>query len=357
MLASEALAAARHPGHGKTIGPAGRVVQLALAYQAAHAVYVATRLGVPDHLGNGPQTADAIALRCSASPDRMRRLLRALAAFDVLNDLGADTFELTATGACLSTDAPESIRPLVLMYGSDNARQVFHGLEECVKTGRNGFEIAFGAATSFDYFDDRPELGRVFDDGMSAASALTGPAAAKAYAFDAVQHVVDVGGGHGGVIAAILRTHPHLRATLFDLPRVVAGTLALSAEKDVLGRCGMVAGDMFEAVPPGGDLYLLSHVIHNWDDAHATRILHSCRRAMSRGSRLLILDRVMQERIEPDRVTRGNVLIDLMMMARTPGGCERTAGEFESLLAAADFDLCRIIPMQISESLIEAVPA
>jgi hypothetical protein len=357
MRNSEALDTARHPGSGEAIAPAGRAVQLALAYQAAHAVYVATRLNVPDHLGEGALTADAIALRCNASPDRMRRLLRALAAFDLLNDLGADTFELTAIGACLRGDALQSVRPLVLMYGSDNARQVFHGLEECVKTGRNGFEIVFGVANSFDYFDGCPELGRVFDDGMSAASVLTGPAAAKTYAFDAVRHVVDVGGGQGGVIAAILRAHPHLRATLFDLPRVVAGASALPAEKDGPGRCRVVAGDMFDAVPPGGDLYLLSHVIHNWDDAHATRILQSCRRAMSRGSRLLILDRVMQERIEADRVTQGNVLIDLMMMARTPGGCERTADEFELLLANANFDLCRIIPMQIPESLIEAVPA
>jgi SAM-dependent methyltransferase len=345
----------RNDEHGSDASPpTASALRLVLAYQAAHAVYVAMRLGVPELLGDDALTSREIALKTATQPDMMRRLLRALAAFEVVRDRGADQFELTSVGECLRADSRHSVRPLALMYGSDLARQSFACLEDCVTTGKNAFEIGFGVANGFDYFERYPELAGIFDDGMSVVSAFTGPAAAAAYNFDGVRHIVDVGGGQGRVLATILHAHPHLRGTLFDLPRVIAGAPGFLASTQIANRCDVVGGDMFDAVPAGGDLYLLSHVIHNWDDPRATRVLQSCRRAMGTDARLIILDRVMPDRVEPGAVVQGNALMDLMMMVRTGGGRERTAGEFRDLLAAAGLRLERIIPMQISEALVEA---
>lgn len=337
--------------------PAAAAIQLALGYQVAHAVYVATRLGVADLMGAGISESLEIARRTGTRPDLMRRLLRALAAFEVVKESGEDTFELTCVGECLRAESASSVRPLILMYGSDHARQMFGCLQECVATGKSAFELAFGSANGFQYLDSHPDLADLFNNGMSAASSFTGPAIAGAYSFAGVRHLVDVGGGHGTVLGTILKAHPHLYGTLFDLPSVVEGASIRLADEDLAGRCNVVAGDMFDAVPPGADRYLLAHVVHNWDDVRAVTVLRSCRRAMGNGAKLVILDRVMPERIEPDDAARGNALVDLMMLVRTTGGRERTAAEFEALLAGADLKLERIISLQISEALLEAMPA
>ena len=334
--------------------PAAVAVRLALAYQAAQAVHVATELGIPDLLGKGVTTSQQLARQTATHPDMLLRLLRALAAFEVVTDVGEGKFELTPVGHCLRADAAQSVRPLVRMYASEHALHMFASLCECVRSGKNAFEIKFGSPSSFDYVGRHPDLAQVFNDGMSAVSAFTGPAAAKAYDFGHVSHIVDVGGGHGIVLASILRAHPHLRGTLFDLPPVIVGASIFLAQAGLGDRCDAVGGDMFEAVPTGGDLYLLSHVIHNWDDPRALRVLRTCRRAMGSDAALVILDRVMPELIEPSPATQSNVLMDLTMMVRTGGGRERTNSEFETLLAAADLRMERILPMQTSEFLIEA---
>ena len=179
-------------------------VRLALAYQAAQAVYVATELGILDLLGKGVTTSQQLARQTATHPDMLLRLLRALAAFEVVTDVGEGKFELTPVGQCLRADAAQSVRPLVLMYGSEHARHIFSSLRECLKTGKNAFEIQFGALTSFDYIDKHSNLAQVFHDGMSAASAFTGPAAARAYDFGHVRHIVDVGGGRGRVLGVDL---------------------------------------------------------------------------------------------------------------------------------------------------------
>ncbi|MBR1154022.1 methyltransferase [Bradyrhizobium sp. JYMT SZCCT0428] len=335
---------------------AAAAVRLALSYQVSHALYVATRLGIWDLLAAEVCTISEIASRAGTHVQSTQRLLRALAAFDLVRDVGAGRFELTLVGQCLTSNSTSSVRPLVLMYGSEHARQMFGHLEQCIATGRSAFEIAFGAESGFSYLQGRPDLAQVFNEGMSAASRFTGAAIIKSYDFDGVCQVIDVGGGHGEVLAAILHAYPHLRAILFELPSVIQGASGKIAGADLRGRCALVDGDMFSAVPSGGDLYLLVHILHNWDDKAATAVLKSCRQAMSDAGKLLILDRVMPERVEPTETARRNALIDLMMLVRTPGGRERTADEFAGLLASAGLQLQRITPLDISEALIEATP-
>ena len=347
---------AQHAPHGP-VPPAAVAMGLATAYQASQAVVVAATLGISDFLAKGAMSSSEIALKTATHPDRMHRLLRVLAAFGVVNDIGSERFELTPVGDCLRADAPNSVRPLVLMYGGGPFWQTVVSLADCVRTGRNGFELLYGLDGCFAYLEKHPDPARIFDDAMSGRSSITGPAAAEAYDFTGVGHIIDVAGGHGQMLAWILKAHPHLRGTLFDLPRVVENAASLLAREGISDRCDIVGGDMFAAVPAGGDLYLLSRVIHDWDDARAITLLQACRRAMAPTSKLLILDRVMPDQIAAGPSAQSNVLLDLSMMLWTTGGRERTSAEFEALLSAAELRLHRIIPMPIPDSLVEATPA
>lgn len=341
----------------RPVPPSAIAARLAMAYIASQAVSVATKLGVVDVLSKGALTSREIAQATHTEPSRMHRLLRALAAFDVVKDLGSQRFELTPVGDCLRADAPNSIRSLVLMTGSESWWQVFGSLEACIKTGRNAYQALYGLESSFAYYEKHPDAARIFDDAMSANSALVGATAARAYDFSAASRIVDVGGGHGKVLASILKAHPNLRGVLFDLPRVVEGAASFLSKEGVAERCEAVGGDMFVSVPVGGDIYVLSHVIHDWDDEHSVKVLQTCRRAMAPSAKLLILDRVMPERVEPNPVAQGYVLLDLRMMVGTVGGLERTAEEFKSLLGAANLQLARIIQTPAPVSVIEATPA
>ena len=173
---------------------------------------------------------------------------------------------------------------------------------------------------------------------MTSRSSITGQAVAEAYDFGGVDRVVDVAGGRGKMLASILKAHPRLRGTLFDLPRVVETASDFLVTEGVADRCEIVSGDMFTSVPPGGDLYLLARVIHNWDDPRAIEILHSCRSAMGPKAKLLIIDRAMPERVEASPLVQSNALADLTMMISAGGGRERTAKQFEALVSATGLD-------------------
>ena len=335
--------------------PAAEVLRLATAYQASRATYVAAKLGLPDLLADGPKSAEDLAAATGAHASSLRRLMRALAGFGVLAEGGDGRFTLGALGGCLRGGVPGSVRALVLMYGDEDFWRTWGDLEHCVRTGETAAKHLFGADDAFARYTADPRLGAVFNAGMTVLSATVAAAVAAACDLSGVGRVVDVGGGQGRLIAALLRANPELRGTLFDLPSVVEGAPRLLAEADVADRCEVVGGDMFEAVPAGGDLYVLSRVIHDWEDARATAILGNCRRAMGR-ARLLLVERVLPERVEPTSTVQSQVLSDLNMMVRT-GGRERTGGEFGALLAAAGLRLERVVPTQAPVSLIEAAPA
>jgi hypothetical protein len=240
------------------------------------------------------------------------------------------------------------------MYG--NFWQVFASLDECVRTGNNAYQLLYGLEGSFAYYEKHPDKAHVFDAAMSSLSAITGPAVASSYDFAAVDRVVDIGGGHGKVLASILKKHPRLLGVLFDLPRVVEGAASFLTAEGIADRCEVVGGDMFESVPTGCDIYLLSHIIHGWDDERAIKVLQTCRRAMASTAKLIILDRVMPERVQPDPMVQAKVLVDLVMMVGTSGGRERTESEFQALLTAAGLRLQHVTPMPTTDSLVVAGP-
>ena len=336
--------------------PAAEVLRLATAYQASRALYVATKLGVPDLLADGSRSADDLAAAIGAHAPSLRRLMRALAAFGVLAEGGDGRFALGALGGCLRADAPGSVRALILMYGDEDFWRTWGELEHCIRTGETAAKHLFGTEDVFARYAADPRFGAVFNASMTVLSANTAAAVAAACDFSGVGRVVDVGGGQGRLIAALLRANPGLRGILFDLPSVVEAAPRLLAEADVADRCEVVGGDMFEAVPAGGDLYVLSRVIHDWEDARATAILGNCRRAMGGRARLVLVERVLPDRVEPTSGVQPHLLSDLNMMVRT-GGRERTEGDFGALLAAAGFRLERVVPTTAPVSLVEAAPA
>ncbi|ACL62372.1 O-methyltransferase family 2 [Methylobacterium nodulans] len=333
-------------------------LRLATAYQASRALHVAIRMHLPDLLADSPRSVEDLARETGAHAPSLRRLLRALASYGVFSEAADGRFALGPLGAALRAGAPGSVRDLALMWGDEDYWITWAELERCVCTGRTAAEHLFGAEDAFRRYAADARFGAVFNAGMTVLSAATAVAVVAAYDFPAAGLVVDVGGGQGRLIAAVLRARPGLQGVLLDLPSVVAGAPGLLAEAGVAERCEVVGGDMFTGVPEGGDLYVLSRVIDSFDDARAIAVLANCRRAMVGGhGRLLLVEPVLPDRVgavaAPD--VQENMLMDLNMLVRT-GGRERTEAEYRAFLAAAGLRLERVLPTGAPVSLVEAAP-
>jgi len=336
--------------------PATVLLRLATAYQASLALHLAARLGLADLLAGGPRSGEDLAAATGTHAPSLRRLLRALAAFGVFREAEGGRFALAPAGECLRDGAPGSVRPLVLMWGHEDFRRTWDDLEHCVRTGETAVKHLFGHGDTFARYAAVPALGAVFNAGMTVMSAMAAEAVVAAYDFSGFGTIVDVGGGHGRLLAGILRATPGAHGMLLDLPSVVEGAPRLLAEAGLGDRCTVVGGDMFAAVPVGGDLYLLKSVVHDWNDERCVAILGNCRRAMGdRAARVLLVERVLPERMEPSPVAQSHALGDLNMLVRA-GGRERSEGEFRALLEAAGLRLLRVIPTTTPASLVEAAP-
>jgi hypothetical protein len=230
-------------------------------------------------------------------------------------------------------------------------RDSWTDLYETTRTGESAFDRVHGMKF-FDYLAEHHEDGEIFDAAMSSVSATLSAGIVAAYDFTSFSMVVDVGGGRGGLLAAILAANPHLQGVLFDKPAVIAGAEEVIASAQVADRCKMMSGDFVDSVPEGGDVYLLNNVIHNWDDDYAVRILGRCRTAMANTGRVLLAELVLPEGTAPSMVK----LADLGMLVMTSGGRERTEAEYRTLFDCAGLRLIRIVPNTGLIRLLEAVP-
>ena len=318
-------------------------------YWVSQAVYVAAKLGVADHLADGPVDHGALAAATGANPDALHRVLRALASVGVFAEPAPGHFALTALGALLRTGTPDSMRALAITYNEEQYR-TWGDLLYSVRTGAPAFEHAFGMGV-FDYFARNPEPARVFNDAMTAWTNQVARAVAAAYDFSPFATVVDVGGSHGTLLAAVLRSNPATQGVLFDLPHVVDGAGAALAAAGVADRCTRVGGDFFAAVPPGGDAYVLAQILHDWDDDRSQAILTQCRRVMAPHGRLLVVELVLPEGGEPFF----GKWLDLHMLVMA-GGRERTAAEYATLFRGVGFELTRVVPTPAGPSVVEAIP-
>lgn len=333
----------------------GELVQMVFGHMSAHAVATAARLGLMDLIGKGGCSADELARECGAHTQAMLRLLRALAALELLTETQPGRFAPTPVGALLRTDRPDSAHSFVRMFADPAMLRAWEHLDDSVRTGRPSFDEIFGA-DFFAYLKANPKLSTLFNAAMSELTRATADVVPTHYDFDRYKTVVDVGGGDGTLLAAILHKHPAVRGVVFDTPDGLAHAPETLRRAGVAERCSVEAGDFFASVYPGADLYILKSVIHDWDDARAARIPRHCREAVPADGRLLVIERVLPP-IVAASASSVMYLSDLNMLVNV-GGRERTRADFEELCERAGFSVTGITPLPppVVYSLIDARP-
>jgi O-methyltransferase len=331
------------------MAPALALLQQALGIAVARSVWVAAKLGVADLLGDGPLDAETLAAAAGAHAPSLYRVLRTLASVGIFAEGDDGRFGLTPLAGPLRVDAPDSIRDYILLVGEEFYWRPWDHLLYSVRIGRPAFEQVHGA-DFFTFLARDPGASAVFDAAMTSRSAQENDAIASAYDFSDLGTIIDVGGGRGSLLAAILRANPGLSGVLFDRPQVVAEARHQLEAAGLGGRCEVVAGDFFASVPAGGDAYLLKRVLHDWDDERAGAILRNCHRAMPGHGRLLAIDLVVPPGNDPSL----GKLFDLLMLVQV-GGRERTEAEFQALLASAGFELKAVTPTLSLVSVVEGV--
>jgi hypothetical protein len=334
--------------------PTAVLLQLASGFHVARALYVAAKLGVADLLHDGPKSGEELAAATGTHESSLERVMRLLVSVGVFGADNSRRFFLTPVSMRLRAGYPESLRDLLVYQLGDEAYQAWGELMHTVRTGASGFDRAFGAGV-WEYRARHAEYAGLFDAAMSNAAAAHIEAVLAAYPFSRLRSVVDLGGGVGTFLIALLSAHPGMEGMLFDLPHVVERARVEILNAGLTGRCEVRSGDLFASVPEGANAYILSRVIHDWDDARALAILRNCRRAMPPDGKLLLIERLLPLLGEPCRAARPALVSDLMMMVMN-GGRERTEDQYRTLLAASGLELSTIVPTATGISVMEAEP-
>ncbi|GAB1642145.1 methyltransferase [Krasilnikovia sp. MM14-A1259] len=316
------------------------LARLAFGYAPAQIVHAAVRLGLPDALADAPMPVEKLAdaLHCDAAT--LTRLVRALVVLGVLDEGPDDQVALADLGRPLCADHPRSMRASVLLYGHPAAWQAWGALADGVRSGQAAFDQVHGMPL-FDHLAQHPDLAAAFHTAMREGTGGIAAAVAGAYDFSGARTVVDVGGGNGALLAAVLTAAPHVHGILVDTAEGAAGAEATLERAASPQRWSVATGDFFAAVP-GGDVMLVKGILHDWDDERCVRLLRNCRESIAPDGRLLVVEPVLPESLgAPDAA--GVVLSDIAMLVYT-GGRERSRTEFRTVLAASGFDLIEVTP-------------
>jgi ubiquinone/menaquinone biosynthesis C-methylase UbiE len=319
-------------------------------YWISAALGVAAELNLEDLMANGSRASTDLARMTGTNPSALYRLLRTLASVGLFTEVEPEHFALTEMGDLLRTDHPKSLHGLTRYNCGETQWRRFGALRQSINTGQSVDLQVFGVRMRT-YWAEHPEARAIFDVAMRSIAVQVLDAVVSAYDFSPFHTVVDVGGGYGALLSAILTRTPGLRGVLFDRPEVVEGAKSSLASAGVLDRCEVVGGDMFVEIPRGGDAYVCSRVIHDWDDERATVALRNCRRVLAPSGALLVVEEV----IPPGDAPSYGKLSDLNMLVG-PGGQERTEAEYRALYTAAGFTLTRVMPTQSRMSIIVGIP-
>lgn len=339
------------PSHAAGISLPQVLMQMVTGGQVAQAVFVAAKLGIADLLKDGPKSVDELAQATETHAPSLYRLLRALSSLGMFAESGQRYFELTPLAELLRSGGPRSLRSLALLSVDPSQWAAWGDLLHSIQTGEGAFFHHFGMPL-WEYLAQHSDTGKIFHDAMSNLSVSETMVALAAYDFSASRVIVDVAGGTGKFLTAILQRYPSLRGILFDLPSVVQ-TAAHQDPQLTEERCSVVGGDMLVSVPSGGDTYIIKSVVHNLDNEQAITLLRNCAQVMPAHGRLLLIENV----ITPGNTPDFSKLMDLNMLVAL-GGRERTAQEFTALLTEAGLELLRIIPLQLySLSILEVKKA
>ena len=328
--------------------------RLLFGHLLSRAICAAAVLRIPDLLANGPESLEVLAERSGADAPSLRRLLRALAVFGIFAERDDGNFELTPLAATLCSDARGSAGALAIMFAGEFG-QAQHELLHTIRTGEASFEFLYGMK-EFDYLAKNPETARVFNQAMTDLTAYAVDEILATVNFSPYRTIVDVGGGQGLLLRSILQAYPEASGILFDQPEVLEPAGQLIESAGLADRCAVVAGNFFDSVPAGGDLYVLKNVLHAWDDEGCLPILRNCRQAIAQNGTLMVLEHVMVERAVLDCDLQSTALADLHMFVITGEGRIRTEVDFARLLGAAGFRLTRITPTHSGTAVIESSP-
>ena len=339
------------PDSAQTPPPQVQLMQMAMGFTVPFLLRAAALLCLADHLADGPKTATELAVPTGAHAPALYRLLRTLASIGIFSEDEAHRFALTALSEPLRSNVPGSVRTSILSFTGDLFIVPWSSIHYSVQTGQPSFDKHFGAPF-FDHISTDPDEATWFHDLLIGLNSADAPAVAAAYDFSTSVKIADIGGATGHMLTTILASHPGPRGILFDLAENQSGATELLQSRGMVDRVTFIAGSFFDSVPAGCDLYILSHVIHDWTEEQCLTILANCRRAMSPASRLLIIEQVLPE---GDTFHPGKML-DINMLVQTPGQ-ERTEPEYRALLQKAGFILTRVIPTNSPVSIVEAVPA
>lgn len=321
--------------------PNQALIQMAGGFNISQIIYVTAKIGLADLLKDEPKTLEELVVASGTSSSGLYRLLRALLALGILTQDANDKFNTTELGCYLRTNHPASVRAHILFLAGEVNWQSWGNFIHSVKTGESAFQHLFGM-NLFEYTTYNPQFGEIFNNAMAGMTGNMVQELVTGYDFSPFKQVVDVGGGNGALLIALLKAYPSLHGTVFDLPGAANQAIHLLGEAGVNERCAVIDGDFFESVPAGGDVYLLKSIIHDWDDQRACEILKNCGQAMDKNARLLILEGLIPEKIEATASHLGQVIFDLRMLTMTPGGKERTETEFRQLFKNAGLNLVRV---------------
>jgi hypothetical protein len=328
------------------------IFQMSTAHIMSSALQVALDLRIADKLAGGPQTTTALAKAAGVLEDPLYRMLRVLATVGIFTEEAPRTFALTPAAELVRSDRPGSLHAIALWLTDPLLRRVHTDAMYTMKTGKTAAEHVLGM-NDWEYFATHPDVSERFNRAMTSMSAAVIPAVLEAYDFSVIGTLVDVAGGHGEVLMSILKTHAAMKGVLFDRDHVIAGAKPRIEAEGLQGRCTTASGDFFQAVPEGGDAYIMKHIIHDWDDEQAIAILRNIGKVLAGrpGGRVLLLESVIRPGNEPDL----GKLIDIEMLLM-PGGRERTEAEFDALFARAGYTMTRVVPTKSPLSVIEARP-
>jgi hypothetical protein len=330
--------------------PEAVMMQMTIGFIVSQAISVAAKLYLADQLADGAKTLQQLAAATATHEPSLYRLLRALTSVGVFRKNSDGQYENSPLSEVLRSDNPHSLRAAAHMI-CDREHWNSHGnLLHSVKTGEIAFDHTFGMPV-FPYFAENPAVAEIFDNAMTSFSAPMAQAVAAVYDFSQTGTIADIGGGHGLLLATVLKNAPQANGILFDQPQVVEGADKVLETEGVAGRVRTVGGNFFEAVPVEADLYLMKFIIHDWNDEQSVRILSNLAQSAKPGAKLLLVETVVEE---DDAAPSMSKVMDLNMLAMT-GGKERTEKEYAALFEKTGFKLTRVIPTPSPMQIVEAV--
>ena len=331
--------------------PPMAMMQLLFGKQLTYSLSGVARLGVADHMDGTARPVEEIAAKCGAHAPSLYRVMRMLACFGVFKEGPPRHFALTPVGELLKTGAPGSLRYMAMMFGEEFSTRAYEHIAECLRTGGDGVSEAYGKQI-WEVLAERPGQCETFQRAMTNSTSVAAEAIVEAYDFSGIKRLADVGGGHGLLLASILRANPNMQGVLFDLPEVVR-SVPEGAFAGCEGRIAVEEGSFFARVPDGCDAYIMKHIIHDWSDEHCRNILRLMREKLPKNGHVLICEMVVSDEEGPTPAK----MLDIEMLVMTVGGKERTPEEFRELFASCGLRLGRIVPTGRPLSVIEAVLA